>query len=101
MTTEQIIQVKKLNESGMPDTDIARLLGVSRWTISRVREQLGLPTVKRKGRPTRKKYTVWLKETGEMIAQGSAVEVAKKLNYSVTSIRVGMSRKFHVTEEWT
>lgn len=83
-------KVKELHAQGLSDAEIARRLGASYKTVRAIRsETLHLPANKRQ---PKKRYTVYHRETGDLLASGSARECAEQLGIERGSFYNTVSR---------
>ena len=91
MTTKTLAEIKRLNQAGKHDTEIAELLGLSGTTVQHWRIYLGLPKVKGYRRNV-KEYAVYDGKTEVLVALGTAEECARVLDVTPASLRSYMAR---------
>ena len=78
MTTMQLKKIRELNQQGMTDAYIASYLGVTKTTIKRHRDAMGLPA----HHCGSGWYTV-RDEFGRILTQGTSVDCAQVLGIKV------------------
>lgn len=84
VTTKTIRDIKRLNEEGLNDREIADELGISQRSASRYRRSLGLHKI---GRNKKQRiYTVWSAETDQLLCYGDAHECTEMLGLANVSI---------------
>lgn len=84
VTMKTIRDIKRLNEEGLNDREIADELGISQQSASRYRRSLGLPKIGRNKK--QRTYTVWSAESEDLLCYGDAYECAKMLGLANADI---------------
>lgn len=90
MTTKTLAEIKRLNQAGKNDAEIADLPGMPAYTVRYWRHQEGLPPVRRHRHV--KEYAVYDGKTEVLVAFGTARECAAALDTTVDIFRIIMSR---------
>lgn len=90
MTTKTLEEIKRLNQAGKHDSEIADLLGIGDTSVRHWRMYLGLPKVEGYRRGA-KQYAVYDGKTEVLVALGTARECARILGISPSSLRHSIS----------
>lgn len=91
MTTGQMLEIKRRNLAGENDREIAEATGLHLKVVNKVRRQMGLQSVGRRGFEPGL-YFVYLKKTDELEFCGTARECAEHLGIKLGSFRSLISR---------
>lgn len=89
ITTKTLAEIKRLNQEGKNDAEVADLLGMPVSTVRWWRTRQGLPKVKGYHRGV-KQYAVHDGKTEELVALGTAKECAAALGIDLGSFRKSM-----------
>lgn len=89
VTTKMLAQIRQMHGQGMTDSAIADVVGLAQTTVLHYRRDvLGLPKNKQTWRRERlKKYIAYNKHTDELVAEGTAREIADKLGLAASTVR--------------
>lgn len=90
MTTKALAEIKRLNQAGKNDAEVADLLGISMCVARYWRRQEGLPPARHHRHA--KEYAVYDGKTEELVALGTARECAAALNTTVNTFRTLISK---------
>lgn len=85
ITTKQLHRIRELSGSGLTDGEIAAEIGISDGQVFRWRKKMGLPAAGLHRHKRTVHYTVYDGGTDEVLASGTAVEVARQMGWSPNS----------------
>lgn len=85
ITTKQLHRIRELSGSGHTDGEIAAEIGISDGQVFRWRNKMGLPAAGLHRHKRTTHYTVYDSGTDEVLASGTAVEVARQMGWSPNS----------------
>lgn len=92
MTKKTLLEIRRRNEAGETDTQIADALGLSLCYVNVLRMRMGLPRRSRPGGQAQKLYFVWREKDDALVGFGTAQACAQAMGIKPESFYSAVCR---------
>lgn len=92
MTKKTLLEIRRRNEAGETDTQIADALGLSLCYVNVMRMRMGLPRRSRPGGQAQKLYFVWREKDDYLVGFGTAQACAQAMGIKPESFYSAVCR---------